>query len=351
MSLLQLLWLTFGAVFLTCLGLVALLVATKVLRTRHERRAAELVQHHRLHLVAVAAGEDDDGSHLRALEAVDGEAREPLDDVVIDLLTKVRGAPAEALASLLLAHGVADRAPHDLRHRNPVRRARAASALGLCDVGSALPLLVEALKDHSPQVRVAATSALGRIGQPSAARPILAAVGAEDAVPAGPAADALERMGVGVSPALAEGLGADSATTRTVAAYVSGEGAFSRSVPGLREALAADPDLTVRETAATALGKVGRSDDVLFLLRYAAADQPLSLRRSAVAALAELGDASSIDAMAGLAADDDPRVAETAAEALLRLGAPGRAALDQVPPSPAVETARLVAAMRRGTPE
>jgi hypothetical protein len=55
--------------------------------------------------------------------------------------------------------------------------------------------------------------------------------------------------------------------------------------------------------------------------------------------------------MAGLAADDDPRVAETAAEALLRLGAPGRAALDQVPPSPAVETARLVAAMRRGTPE
>lgn len=348
MSLHALLWVTFGAVFLTCLALVLLVVVTKVTRTRRERRAAALVQPHRVHLLAVAAGEDEDGAHLRALEAVDGTAREPLDDVVLDLLTKVRGAPAGALASLLLTHGVADRAPHELRHRNPVRRARAASALGLCDVGSALPLLVEALGDKSPQVRVAATSALGRIGQPSAARPILAAVGAEHAVPAGPAADALERMGVGISPALAEGLGATSATTRTVAAYVSGEGAFSRSVPGLREALAADPDLTVRETAAAALGKVGRSDDVVFLLRYAAGDQPLSLRRSAVAALAELGDADSASAMATLAGDDDPRVAETAAEALLRLGATGRAALEQVPPSPAVETARRIAAMRQG---
>jgi HEAT repeat protein len=294
----------------------------------------------------VAAGEDPDGSRQAALVAAPERARPALDEVIVDLLDKVRGEPAEQLAAVLLAHGAVDRAPHDLQHRSAIRRARAAHTLGLCHVGAALPLLLEALGDPSPEVRVAATRALGLLGEPTAAPQLLAAVGADRAVPASPAADALEGMGIGISGALREGLGAASPTTRAVAAYLSGEGSFTRSTPVLREVLATDPDPTVREAAAAALGRVGRAEDVAVLLRHTAADQPLTLRRAAAAALGELGDPSAADGLAALVGDPDPRLAELAAESLLCLGGRGRAALAAQPPSRAAEAALLVARLR-----
>lgn len=340
------LWASSALVLLTCLALVLFIVATKVTRTLRDRRTHALVAPHRSALLAVASGEDDDGSSRDALIAVDGPAREALDDVVVDLLEKVRGAPAEELASVLLAHGAVDRAPHDLKHRSTVRRARAAHVLGLCHVGAALPLVVEALRDPAPEVRVAATRALGRLGQPSAAPPLLAAVGADRAVPAGPAADALEGMGVGIADALREGLLAVSPTTRTVAAYLSGEGSFTRSIDLLRLSLTTDEDPTVRAAAAVALGRMGRPSEVAVLLAGTAADQPSSLRRACAEALGELGDAGAVDGLRQLLADADPRLAEIAATSLLRLGRVGRDALDAAPTNASTETARAVARLQ-----
>lgn len=333
-------------VLLACLSLVLLIVLTKLTRTVRERRTAELVAPHRTHLVAVASGEDDDGFHRDGLIAVDGPARDAVDDLVVELLGKVRGAPAEELASVLLAHGAVDRAPHDLRDRSTLRRARAAHILGLCHVGAALPLLVEALGDPAPEVRVAATRALGRLGEPSASAALLAAVGADRVVPAGPAADALEGMGVGISGSLRDALSASSPTTRTVAAYLSGEGSFSRSLDALRVALADDVDPTVREAAAAALGRMGRADDVVALLLQTAADRPRALRRACASALGELGEPSAVEGLSTLLSDPDPRLAEIAATSLLLLGPAGRSALDSAASNPSVETARALARLK-----
>jgi HEAT repeat protein len=340
------LWGSSVLVLLTCLTLVLLIVATKVTRTLRDRRTAALVAPHRADLLAVASGEDDDGAHRDALIAVDGPAREALDDAVLDLLEKVRGVPAEELAAVLLAHGAVDRAPHDLQHRNTVRRARAAHVLGLCHVGAALPLLVEALKDPAPEVRVAATRALGRLGEPCAAAPLLTAVGAERAVPAGPAADALEQMGVGIAGALRDGLLAVSPTTRTVAAYLSGEGSFTRSTDLLRLSLTTDEDSVVRATAAVALGRMGRPGDVPVLLAGTSGEQPSELRRACASALGDLGDPQAVDGLRALLADPDPRLAEIAATSLLRLGPVGRTALESVPTNASIETARAVARLQ-----
>jgi HEAT repeat protein len=296
----------------------------------------------------VASGEDDGGVHRDALIEVDGPARGALDVVVVELLGKVRGAPAEELASVLLAHGAVDRAPHDLRDRSTLKRARAAHILGLCHVGSALPLLVQALGDPAPEVRVAATRALGRIGEPTASAALLAAVGADRVVPAGPAADALEGMGVGISGSLRDALSASSPTTRTVAAYLSGEGSFSRSLDGLRVALTGDEDPTVREAAAVALGRMGRAADVVALLRETGADRPRALRRACASALGELGEPSAVEGLTGLLDDPDPRLAEIAATSLLLLGSAGRGALDSAASNPSVETARTLARLKVG---
>lgn len=342
-----LLWGSAALVLLACLALVLVIVCTKVIRTVRERRTSALVAPHRADLLAVASGEDEDGAHREALIAVDGPAREPLDDAVVELLEKVRGVPSEELASVLLAHGAVDRAPHDLKHRNTIRRARAAHVLGLCHVGAALPLLIETLQDPAPEVRVAATRALGRLAQPGAATALLAAVGAERAVPAGPAADSLEQMGVGIAGALRDGLLATSPTTRTVAAYLSGEGSFTRSIDVLRLSLTTDPDPVVRAAAAVALGRMGRAADVPVLLEGASPQQPSELRRACAAALGDLGDAGAVDGLRELLADPDPRLAEIAATSLLRLGHVGSAALDDVPTNAAIESARALARLRR----
>jgi HEAT repeat protein len=333
-------------VLLACLGLVLLIVLTKVVRTRHDRQRAALVAPYRANMLAVGAGEDDEGTHLAALMGADGVSRVALDVALTQLLSKVRGAPAERLADVLHAHGATDRALVELHDRSSVRRARAAQLLGLCHVHRALPDLADALVDAAPEVRASAAHALGTIGNPAVAPRLLAAIGADRAIPAGPAANALEGMGVGISDALSAALEDPSPTTRTVAAYVSGHGSFTRTIPGLRRLVAEDTDLTVRETAAAALGRLGRTEDVEVLSRHTRTDQATALRRACATALGDLGEPAAVPHLRGLLTDPDPRLAELAAMALLRLGAEGVAVLDGADASPAVDTARTIARLQ-----
>jgi len=339
-----------AVVLAACLGLVALIVGTKVLRTRRERRRAALLAPYRIDLLAVSAGEDDAGAHRARLAGADGASRPALDDAMTHLLAKVRGTPADHLAEVLHAHGAIDRAITDLHHPSAVRRARAAQLLGLCGAHQAVARLGEALQDQAPDVRTSAAHALGLVGDPAVAPRLLAAVGSSHRpIPAGPAADALEGMGVGISRALRDALEHPSPTVRTVAAQVSGDGAFTRSTPRLRELLATDPDLTVRETAAGALAHLGRREDVEVLARHTAADQPTPLRRTCTEALGRLGEPSAVPHLEPLLDDPDPRLAELAATALLCLGEPGRRALGDRGGA-AADTARTLARLRAGEP-
>jgi HEAT repeat protein len=331
-------------------ALLVFIVLTKAFRTRRDARIARHVAPYRADLLAVSAAEDPGGTHLERLVAVDGPGRVHLDRALTRLLGKVRGLPAEQLAHVLTAHGAIDRALADLHHRSPVRRAQAAQLLGLCRVERALPQLVRALGDHAPEVRASGAHALGLMGDPDAAQPVLDAVAAERGIPAGPAADALAGMGIGISEPLRKSLESPSATARTVAAYLSGDGSFTRSTAILHAVLTDDPDLTVRETAAIALGHLGRGGEVDVLVRHTRADQPTPLRRACATALGDLGDAAAVPGLSALLDDDDPRLAELAAQALVRLGPSGATALDEAGPTPPVATARTIAMLQQGRP-
>jgi hypothetical protein len=333
-------------VLLLLLGLVVLVVVLRVVRTGRERRTARHIAPYRQDLLAVSAAEDPDGTHLARLVAVSGPGRGPLDDALTRLLGKVRGAPAEQLAQVLESHGAIEGALGDLHHRSPVRRAQAAQLLGLCRVGRAVPALVEALEDPAADVRSSAANALGLIGDPDAARAVLVAVGSDRDIPAGAAADSLEGMGVGIANPLVEALEDPSPTARTVAAFLSGEGSFTRSTPALHRLLADDPDLTVRETAATALGQLGLGSEVEVLVRHTRADQPTPLRRACATALGVLGDATAVPCLRELLDEPDRRLAELAAHALVQLGPTGAAALETADDNAAVATARTIAALQ-----
>jgi HEAT repeat protein len=335
-----------AAVLLCCAALAATLVLTKVGRETRARRRAALVAPLRHHLIAVSAGEDD-GTARAALAAADGPARDALGVAVTALLGKVRGLPAEQLVDVLDRHGALAAAMADLRHASPVRRARAAQLLGVSRVPDAVDPLVETLGDKASEVRASAAYALGLIGDPRAAAPLLKAVGAPHAgLPAGLTADALLGMGVGISVALGDALTDPDPRTRTVAAHLCGVGSFTRALPSLRERLAHDPDLTVRETCAQALGSIGRAGDVDVLARHTEAVHPQALRRVCAEALGTLGEDAAVPTLAALLRDPDPRLAELAATSLVRLGPCGRDALEAAAGERPVQAALAVAGLQ-----
>ncbi len=301
-------------------------------------------------LITVASGEDDDGSAAEQLTWATGVTRDVLDRNIVELLTKIRGLPAEQLVRVLTVHGAVEAAVADLTHRSSVRRARAAQLLGLARARHTVPMLVDALRDESVDVRNSAAFALGLIGDPAAAGAVLAAIGAPDrGLPAATAAETLQSMGVGVSDVLREGLRDPNPRTRMVAAHLSGERSFTRGLPELRHLLEHDTDPTVRETCAVAIGRLGRGGDAAVLARQAIGDVPLPLRRACVQALGELGDEAAVPALTTLLDDPDPRLAELAATALLGMGAAGRDALSGHEDDPAVRTARLVASLQKAS--
>ena len=336
-----------AAVLLCCLALAATLVLTKVGREGRARRQAALLAPLRPHLIALSAGEDADGRSRSLLAGASGRSVAALVEAVTGLLAKVRGLPAEQLGEVLDRQGALAHALADLRHRSPVRRARAAQLLGVSRVPDAVDPLVEALADRAPEVRASAAYALGLIGDARAAAPLLEAVGAPGAgLPAGLAADALLGMGVGISGALADALDDPDARTRAVAAHLCGAASFTRPRPVLRRLLAADPDLAVRAYAARALGSIGRADDVEVLARHTEVEHPQALRRRCAAALGSLGEPAAVPTLAALLRDPDPRLAEIAATSLVQLGEPGRAALDAAADERSVQSALSMAALQ-----
>jgi HEAT repeat protein len=333
-----------------CLLLVLLVVAVRAKRHSRNQRDAMLLSPLRAPLITVASGEDDDGSAAEELRWATGVSRDVLDRNIVAMLSKIRGVPADRLVDVLEEHGALEVAAAEMTSRSTVKRARAAQLLGLARHDRSVPLLVEALGDEAVEVRNSAAYALGLIGDPVAAGPVLAAIGApERGLPAATAAEALQSMGVGISEVLRDGMADDNARTRVVAAHLSGERSFTRGLPELRRLLDADPDLTVRETSATAIGRLGRGEDVGILVRHTAESEPLALRRACVVALGELRAADAVPALAALLEDSDPRLAELAATALLTLGPDGSAALAGHEDDPAVRTARLLASLQKAS--
>lgn len=341
----------FAAIMVAALGLAVLIVAARATRLLREKAAEAAVAPHRTAMIVVGSDEDTDGEGLAHLLGVDHDSRRRLGPAVVAMLSKVRGRPAEDLATVLREHGHIDSALSRLRSRSLVRRAGAAHLLGLVKDPDHVEQLLPLLEDRSWEVRMVTVRALGAIGDPQAApgilnalRPIRGHVG----VPAYIAAEAVLSMGDGAAYAVRDGLNSPDAVVRNACALVAGQSNLSSATGRLRELLATDADLEVRVSAATALGLIGGAEDMGALASATVAGEAPMLRRTAAAALGYLGDTRAADALLALLADADRRLAEIAARALIRLGPTGLARLVEVPgDGPAGRVARSALAAAR----
>jgi hypothetical protein len=144
---------------------------------------------------------------------------------------------------------------------DPVRRARAAEAIGEFMDPHGVPHLVAALSDTDAGVREAAVRGLGRINAPGSITGIVQAF--EDADPR--VREAAVRQVLIVSffrehEALMGLLADETASIRRRAALTVGTFRVAEAVAPLRAMLMGDVDANVRQAAAWALGRIGGTD-------------------------------------------------------------------------------------------
>jgi len=142
---------------------------------------------------------------------------------------------------------------------DPVRRARAAEALGeFMDVKGLPALEHAAMLDDSADVRLSAVRALGRLNARSGHPTLVAAFEDEDARVRRAALDQVTKLVFFADrDAVAARLADDDVGVRLRAALLVGELRAAAGRDGLLDLLAHDKDANVRKAAAWALGRVG----------------------------------------------------------------------------------------------
>ncbi|MEO8363636.1 MAG: hypothetical protein ABI570_04545 [Ilumatobacteraceae bacterium] len=329
----RLLTLILIVVGISCVLAVALIVITKIHRRSAGDKSRYLLSAYRNELIAIASDEDKDGDAKSVLNAVPMPIWERLRPSVIDFLPKVRGTAAEDLSALLRSRGEIKRATEMLTSRSGVRRARGAYLLGIVRDRNLAARLIPLLADRDPDVRIVAARSLGVIGATTAADGILQALRTTRrsvGLPAWVAVDALLGMGVGIASAIETGLTSDDAAVRNVCAQVAGHGTIFSTAPKLSILLATASEGEVRASAAMALGRVGGANEAVALARYTNSSEPAKLRRTCAVALGDLGRLESLETLVVLLGDDDRRLAQLAADSLVRFGEIGIAKLSSV---------------------
>lgn len=321
----QFLGVTIALVSAICIALVLATVVARADRQRRERVLARLAGRHRLLLLEVASGEDEEGEAASTLAKLGAREWNSLRGAVITLLSKVRGIPAEQLVEVLDAHGEIVRARHQLGSLSAVRRARGAHLLGLARDRHSIQALVDRLSDPAAEVRLVAARSLGMIGDAATAEPILGTVArpGEIGLPAWVASEALLSLGRGAEQAVQRAVDHDDPRVREVAVTTAAHSMVPATAMVLRTRLAVEQERVVRVALIAALGNIGGPEDVETLVRFTHDDQLPEIRRSCVAALGELGVAKAAEPLAALLADPDRRLAHMAAQALLTLRTAG----------------------------
>jgi hypothetical protein len=299
-------------------------VWARMLRRSAERLRQERSAGVRQTLMSLVADDADDET-LQVLRSLDRRVRKALAPTVVSLLSKVRGESRTALMQLLEEWGSLARASSGLRSRRAVTRASAAELIGYTGRADLAAELQGLLQDPVAHVRRVTVRALGRIGDPGSARPIVDALEDGGEIPVSAAGHALLRIGTGALPALSVASRSGRPSLRAMAATLIGLLGDTDEIDNLVPLLA-DDCAAVAAAAATALGHLG-TPRVLGPLTAATFGTPDEVRAAAAAALGRVGSPGAAPILQRLVSDPVHQVASNSAHALAQLGDPGRQTL------------------------
>lgn len=291
-------------------GMLISLVVQRTLRHRRQLRSAQLDRHIRpLVLMATIAEDDEMGSLLARVRALDSGGQRHVRRTVFLMLRDVTGEAADRLRLIGDAAGITERVLAASRARSSSLRADAAEALGLLRPPGALEALCRLAGDPSAVVRTVAVRALGAFTDSAAVDIVVSALAVGSEVPNSVAASALLNQGLAASDHVREALTDDDAGVRHGAARVAG----LLQVPGSGAMLAQlieDPQHSVRLAAVRSLRRLPVLSAVPALLERALADDGEG--EAAARTLAAMPTAWAADAIARIANDGSPAVRRAA---------------------------------------
>lgn len=309
--------------------MLAVVMGSRWGRNLREKREQTVLAPLRPSMLEVAAGEDADASAVGRLTTVPPRDARLVDKTVSEMLSKVRGEPARALAYVLRTHGRGHWARQGLQSRSAIRRAHSAWTLGLMREVDAGPQIAPLLEDRSALVVVTAARALTMIGDGRVAHQVVCAVAPRqksNGLPSWAAIESLCAFSEPVGDVVVEALQHPDPTVRYVAATVIDARPLLQASFAVRQRLPLEDDIRTVVALLAALGRVGSTDDLAMVSAFAQhPDEHASL--AAVEALESLGSDVAVIALRDLLNDPRLRVAERAAIALAELGPAGRAPL------------------------
>lgn len=335
------LWVGLWVLTAAAAALLALLIGARVSRRRRERRTRAVVGPLRPLLLELASGDDPGHDARRPLVAATGSTGAAVDASILELLAKIRGESVQPLVEVLRQHGVGRRAVTRLGSRSSVRRANAVWTLGVMRERAAAAEVLVLLHDPSQDVMITAARALGMMGDPMAAGPILEAVAPSDAaggLPPWIAVEAVVSLGTDTTSDVCAALEHRSVDVRMVAALIISQVPLVAAAGMLRRAIAVETEPRLLATLTVALGAVGSPRDVELLGSLLRVEHPQEVRRAAVGAIADLRHLAALPWLAPLLHSVDLRVAELAALTLVSVGPAGRAAVSAVAESGVLST-------------
>ena len=218
-------------------------------------------------LVSVVKEDESEAVRAAAIDALDHHSQESLERVVDELSDEDLQSAADWVAAKAFARVLDD--------EQPELRMAAATGLGRVGDPSVTKALVGRLSDSDPRVRARSASACGRIGDPRAV-------------------EALERL------------------------------------------VQSDPSIDVRKSAAEALGDIG-TDGSLRVLLASADDDSESVRRVIADALGEFGSVDPIETLAEYLTDESETIRRTAMFSMVEI-------LSNAPPKQSHEVREATAA-------
>ena len=192
-------------------------------------------------LVSVAVTDDSDEVRSAAVEGLDAIGS----GAVEQLLIKITGSKIDSGADWATAQKFAKALSSEV----PELRMAAASALGQLGEASALPKLVDRLGDDNPHVRVRCAAALAQLDHPQAVPALINRLSDPHGKVRREAAVALASIGTDQAlAALLDMLDDDNTSIRRIAASSLGEAGAVQAVQPLADALT-DPSSAVRSAA------------------------------------------------------------------------------------------------------
>ena len=290
--------------------LLVLLASRRTALARRDRRHVEAER--RVRPVAIALVEGQDGEQ----PALSSSDQAVLADVLRRYSRKLTGEANARVADYFRDKPAVRAALRDLRRRRMWRRAAAAYRLGdMADPDVAVPLL-GALDDRKRPVRAAAARSLGRLGVVDAALPLVEAL-VSGRVPSGVAGQALVELGAAAVPELRRITEHADPQIRAAAVTLLGLVGDSRDAALAVRALQ-DPAADVRRAAAETLARIG-GPAAEQPLRDALSDRIPFVRAAAAAALGALRSDAALPQLFEIARTDRFRPARAAAQAVARI--------------------------------